>query len=678
MSETLSWILRVRDDGSTAIYKFKSELEELDDATKKSDANFKKWMKTGKSVADGADKGASAFQKWTGKIALGNTALVHLGGVVQQSAGALKALSGVAGLVPGAIAEAGVTAAVAKLAFAGFGTAISETDPKKLTADLKNLAPATAATAKEVRGLKPAFTDLRKSVSQNFFSVIKDDVGSLGRQYLPTLKTSLSGVGTELGYVAHGFLNWAKQPAVMKKVNDIIGSTSDGIGKLEGPLFDVANIILNIVDASTNAWKKTGGGLVDVTDKADKFVSEFTDNGKGGAFAKWVKTGEDSLKSLGGILATTGRIIGDLFSAKGGDGSGLAGLNNDLKKVQTTVEGPAFQTGLKSFFGEMEKGSKAVDKALPPVMKALERLAPDIGKLVGASSVSFGSSLKTYARLAIALAPAIDGVTKVLVALAPVLGVIAPLVFGGAKAFKAFNALPESLQKGLLKVGKAMIFVDGTMDVNPIFLVVAGLAALTAGLVYAYKHSETFRDIMNGVFKVVATVALTYVSAIIHVFGDLAGVLGHLPGKAGAPFRAMQAAARNAEGTIKNLQATVNRLPTHKTLTYDVVTNIKASTGHYGGGHALGARASGGPVRAGVPYIVGEKRPEVFVPSTAGTILPRVPNQPVKRSAWSSAGGGDVNVYVSGGTIIGSSAEFRKTVVDALNQGTRRGAKVNV
>lgn len=35
-------------------------------------------------------------------------------------------------------------------------------------------------------------------------------------------------------------------------------------------------------------------------------------------------------------------------------------------------------------------------------------------------------------------------------------------------------------------------------------------------------------------------------------------------------------------------------------------------------------RASGGPVSAGTPYIVGENRPEVFVPSVPGTIVPSV------------------------------------------------------
>ena len=36
-------------------------------------------------------------------------------------------------------------------------------------------------------------------------------------------------------------------------------------------------------------------------------------------------------------------------------------------------------------------------------------------------------------------------------------------------------------------------------------------------------------------------------------------------------------------------------------------------------------RAAGGAVQAGAPYIVGEYRPEIFIPSTSGRIVPRVP-----------------------------------------------------
>lgn len=52
--------------------------------------------------------------------------------------------------------------------------------------------------------------------------------------------------------------------------------------------------------------------------------------------------------------------------------------------------------------------------------------------------------------------------------------------------------------------------------------------------------------------------------------------------------------------------------------------------GGRGGGGLLGSlfggfRAGGGNVQAGKAYVVGEKRPEVFVPGVSGSIVPRVP-----------------------------------------------------
>lgn len=52
---------------------------------------------------------------------------------------------------------------------------------------------------------------------------------------------------------------------------------------------------------------------------------------------------------------------------------------------------------------------------------------------------------------------------------------------------------------------------------------------------------------------------------------------------------------------------------------------------------SIPGRATGGPVTAGQPYIVGEKRPELFVPNQSGVIIPKVPK----------SGGGGVSAPVS-------------------------------
>lgn len=51
----------------------------------------------------------------------------------------------------------------------------------------------------------------------------------------------------------------------------------------------------------------------------------------------------------------------------------------------------------------------------------------------------------------------------------------------------------------------------------------------------------------------------------------------------------------------------------------------------------FGKRASGGPVMAGQPYIVGERRPEVFVPNVNGTVIPSV-NAAMARAGKAQAG----------------------------------------
>ena len=67
---------------------------------------------------------------------------------------------------------------------------------------------------------------------------------------------------------------------------------------------------------------------------------------------------------------------------------------------------------------------------------------------------------------------------------------------------------------------------------------------------------------------------------------------------------------------------------------------------------AVTGRQLGGQVTAGTPYIVGESGPELFIPSRSGQVMPN-----------GQMGGGQVNVYVSGGD--------PEAVVDAIRRYTR-------
>lgn len=79
---------------------------------------------------------------------------------------------------------------------------------------------------------------------------------------------------------------------------------------------------------------------------------------------------------------------------------------------------------------------------------------------------------------------------------------------------------------------------------------------------------------------------------------------------------ALKADIRNAKSGIATINGMLAGLPSSKTITVWTVNKTNPS--------GVGRRAAGGPVKAGMPYIVGEKRAEWFVPDQNGTILPRV------------------------------------------------------
>jgi phage-related protein len=74
-----------------------------------------------------------------------------------------------------------------------------------------------------------------------------------------------------------------------------------------------------------------------------------------------------------------------------------------------------------------------------------------------------------------------------------------------------------------------------------------------------------------------------------------------------------------------------------------------------------GGRAAGGPVSSGTSYVVGERGPELFVPNTAGTIVP---------NGGSGGRGNTINLTVNGAIDAEGTA---RTIVDVLNRSFSRG-----
>ncbi len=247
-------------------------------------------------------------------------------------------------------------------------------------------------------------------------------------------------------------------------------------------------------------------------------------------------------------------------------------------------------------------------------------------------------------------------------------GGLVAVIGGGVLAWKAYTTA-IAIWQGVTKAAAAVqVLFNAVLTANPIGIVIVAVAALAAGLIYAYKTSETFRSYVSTAFSVIklgaltmARIAITAIGGLVSVFLGMVGAVisgaaaafGWVPGlgpklkTAAAKFETFKTNTNASLDKIKNdidlkirtenanrALEELHREFINKGWTVTATANVNMV---YTGNGQVQPRANGGPVRAGSAYIVGERRPELFVPSSNGTIIPRVPKSSAGLGGLSAA-----------------------------------------
>ena len=107
-----------------------------------------------------------------------------------------------------------------------------------------------------------------------------------------------------------------------------------------------------------------------------------------------------------------------------------------------------------------------------------------------------------------------------------VVAFFAGAILGAVAAFKAYNIVMGIVRVVTTVAAAAQMLLNIALTANPIGIVVVAIALLIAGLTAAYLASEDFRNIVDGVFKVLGQVAGVIFGALGTAFEFLSGVLG--------------------------------------------------------------------------------------------------------------------------------------------------------
>ena len=117
---------------------------------------------------------------------------------------------------------------------------------------------------------------------------------------------------------------------------------------------------------------------------------------------------------------------------------------------------------------------------------------------------------------------AVEFASKNTTAIQILMGVVAglsALILAANVALKAYAAAQLVVKVATAAWTAAQWLLNAALDANPIGIVIVAVAALTAGIILAYKHSETFRQIVQAAMQGVVTAFNAVLAAASAVFG---------------------------------------------------------------------------------------------------------------------------------------------------------------
>lgn len=291
------------------------------------------------------------------------------------------------------------------------------------------------------------------------------------------------------------------------------------------------------------------------------------------------------------------------------------------KKLAGTFEGQA-STQADTFAGKMARlnvafseaketvGSYVLTAITPLVSGLVNNVIPAVSNFASTLGEKLGPQFETIATfIKEDLLPAFTAFWSFLIDefIPAILEIVGPAIEG---LFKAFEIIKKSL-------------VENQDELKPFFNLLKAI----------WDFAKTYlAPILGNTLKQALEAVSTVVTVLINGFSQLAKFIG------------------DAYSAIVQF---VNFVKNNKAV--EGIANVIGTV--FGG-----AKATGGPVSAGKSYLVGERGPELFVPSGSGNIIP---------NSAMSGGGTVINLTVNGALDAEGTA---RTIVNILNRSNARGA----
>src|SRR5690606_25522146 len=226
-----------------------------------------------------------------------------------------------------------------------------------LAESLEDLTPAAQGVVLAVREMAPALSDIRKSVQEDFFAPMVEEVSLLGQRMLPVLHDGLTGVSIALGISAARLVAFAGEAENLRGLELLFESTSRSVYELSDFL---PGLLTGFRELGIVGLPFMERGAIAANELAIRFGEWATEAARTGQATAWIEGAIGVFKQLGSILGNMEAMRG-IFAGLGSVASALS---------------PVF-AALLSGIGALAPAVGRIAEAFGPVLtRAIEGLVP--------------------------------------------------------------------------------------------------------------------------------------------------------------------------------------------------------------------------------------------------------------------------------------------------------------
>lgn len=354
---------------------------------------------------------------------------------------------------------------------------------------MAKLSPNARDFVTSVRAMGPAFSALKMEVQDRLFRGLGDSVTRLGTAALPALRVGLGGMADNLNSMARSLMDTFTRLADQGLLTRMFQGLNDGFRPLMGIPGQLGQAFVQLSIAASPAFQRITQAMAGASDRmSQKLTDAFEDGRLQGA----IERGVEMAKRFGRVLADAfGALKNILGAAAAGGGDALTTLGGAFAELRRVTGLPEMQDALTRIFAMFNSIASLVTGVVGTALAALVPIvAPWADAIAGIADAVKGPLMGFFTWM---------GEHSTLV------GTFASGVLAIVLAMKAWALATAAVTVAQGFLTAATTALSAAWAANPIGIIVLALIGLAAAFAYAWHESETFRNIVMGVWEAVKT-----------------------------------------------------------------------------------------------------------------------------------------------------------------------------